>query len=108
MPNARPIEDMPQLHFRFNAMFTHPEARGLGIAKALMERAFNHGSNEAVKFGKSFTASIVVDAHNVPARRLYERSGFLAFAEEPLFPGSSRIEIIMKYTSSLAEEKVTG
>jgi ribosomal protein S18 acetylase RimI-like enzyme len=89
-------------------MFTHPEARGLGIAKALMARAFSHGSNEAVKFGRPFTASIVVSADNVPARRLYERSGFVAFAEEPMFPGSSRIEVIMKYTPNLAEEKVKG
>jgi hypothetical protein len=99
---------MPQLHFRVNAMFTLPEARGLGIAKALIASAFNYGSKEAVKFGKSFAASIVVNKNNVPARQLYERSGFVAFAEEPFSPGDPRIEVIMKYTSGLAEEKITG
>ncbi|KAE8453763.1 hypothetical protein EG329_009274 [Mollisiaceae sp. DMI_Dod_QoI] len=93
-----------QSHFRVNGMFTLPEARGQGVAKALMERFFKYGAVEAAKVGKEFVSSIVVDADNPPARNLYEKCGFVALSEEPFGPGGSRIAVLMKYDPNSSEK----
>lgn len=90
-----------QLHFRLNGMFTRPEARGQGIAKALIERFFEYGRDEASKAGKDFVCTVVVDADNTPAKTLYEKSGFVPLIEEPYLPGSSRVVVLSKYPSGV-------
>ncbi|KAF8867212.1 hypothetical protein BDZ45DRAFT_7149 [Acephala macrosclerotiorum] len=90
-----------QLHFRVNGMFTIPEARGQGAAKALLDCFFEFGTEEAGKAGKKFVTSIVVDADNLPAMKLYEKCGYVAVREEP--HGLSRIAVLMKYPSSPSE-----
>ena len=85
------------LHWRVNAMFTLPEARGQGIAKALMQRAISYGCDEAAKAGKVFAGSIAVDEDNPAARSLYTKCGFVAIKEEPFAPESSRKVLLLKY-----------
>ncbi|KUJ20547.1 uncharacterized protein LY89DRAFT_640184 [Mollisia scopiformis] len=94
-----------QLHFRINGMFTLPEARGQGIAKALIERFFEHGKEEANKVGKNFVCSIVVDADNTPAKNLYEKCGFVSLIQET-YPESSRVAILMKYPATSEKTNV--
>lgn len=86
-------------------MFTLPEFRGQGIAKALMEKVIKFGSAEAARTGKEFAGSIIVDADNVAARTLYEKSGYVAIREEPAFPGTTRVALVMKYSPSSVDSK---
>lgn len=78
-------------------MFTHPEARGQGLAQALIEKFFKDGSERAKREGKDLVCSIVVDADNPPAKKLYEKCGFVTIAEEPYLPGSERMVVLMKW-----------
>lgn len=86
-------------------MFTIPEARGQGAAKALLNSFFEFGTEEAGKAGKEFVTSIVVDADNPPAMKLYKKCGYVAVREEP--HGPSRIAVLMKYPSSPTEATST-
>jgi ribosomal protein S18 acetylase RimI-like enzyme len=79
-------------------MFTLPEVRRQGIAKALMEKVVEFGSQEASRTGREFAGSIVVDADNPAAKALYERSGYVVLREEPVSLGSSRTVLLMKYS----------
>ncbi|KAH7330311.1 acyl-CoA N-acyltransferase [Rhexocercosporidium sp. MPI-PUGE-AT-0058] len=91
-------EPLPEYHLRIDGMFTLPEARGQGIAKALLQKSLEYGSEEARKTRMSFVASIVVDDDNPPAKALYSKCGFEAISQEPMFVGSPRILVLMKYT----------
>lgn len=64
-------------------MFTLPKARGQGIAKTLIQKALQYGSDRAEETGKEFVGSIVVDADNSPAKSLYQKCGFTFLKEEP-------------------------
>lgn len=59
-------------------VYVRPEARGSGVASALMRAALDHaqGLVELVQLG--------VASDNAAARRLYERFGFVAYGTEPL------------------------
>jgi ribosomal protein S18 acetylase RimI-like enzyme len=87
-------------------MFTHPDARGQGIAQALIERFFKDGSEKAKSLGKDLVCSIVVDADNPAAKKLYEKCGFVTLSEEPYFPGSPRVVVLMKWDSKCRKEAV--
>jgi GNAT superfamily N-acetyltransferase len=78
-------------------MFTPPEARGQGIAQALIERVIKYGFDEAARIGKTFAASILVYEDNPAARGLYAKCGFVPFKEEPLDGESPRVVIFLKY-----------
>lgn len=58
-------------------VYVRPAARGTGVSRALMQTALDHarGRVELVQIG--------VAQDNVPARRLYERLGFVAYGTEP-------------------------
>ncbi|KAG4442737.1 hypothetical protein IFR05_001754 [Cadophora sp. M221] len=90
-------EELSQYHMRINGMFTLPEARGQGIAKALVENCLACGSAEARKAGMTFVASIVVDDNNPAARALYSKCGFVEISQKPVFIESHRIAVLMKY-----------
>ncbi len=85
-----------EYHVRINGMFTLPEARGQGIAKALVEEVLKYGTNEAMKLGRTYAASIVVDMDNPAARALYEKCGFLPVKQETFYNGSPREVLLMK------------
>ncbi|KAL2067301.1 hypothetical protein VTL71DRAFT_1725 [Oculimacula yallundae] len=104
-PSANPWEvsrsgkdgSLEEYHLRINGMFTLPEARGQGIAKALLENALEFGSKEAKKTELTFVATMVVDDDNVPARALYAKCGFVEISRENMFLDSPRIAVLMKY-----------
>lgn len=83
-------------------MFTLPEVRRQGVAKALIEKVVKFGSEEASRTGKTFAGTIVVDADNPAAKALYERAGYVVNKEEIHSPGSSRTVLLMKYSPSPA------
>lgn len=58
-------------------MYVRPEARGLGIGAALVERVIAQARSEVEILGLS------VVTENASARRLYERLGFVAYGTEP-------------------------
>jgi len=84
-------------------MFTLPEARGQGLAKTLIFKAIQYGSEEAAKAGKTFTATLVVDDDNEAARALYEKCGFSPIKQKPFNAGRERISMLMKYSPSSAK-----
>lgn len=79
-------------------MFTLPEVRGEGVAKALMQNGIRNAMREATVSGKMYLGSIVVDADNVPAVRLYKKFGFVVIKEEPRMVGSDRRALLMRYS----------
>ena len=86
-------------HWRINGMFTLPEARGQGTAKALIEAAKKFGATHADAAGKHLVLSIAVDEDNVAAKALYHRCGFVTIKEETN-RADSRNVLLMKWTSS--------
>jgi len=68
-----PKEEQAEWYCRINAMFTLPEARGKGIAQALLAAGLKYGADEEAAVGNPFVGSIVVGFHNTPARKLYEK-----------------------------------
>ena len=68
-------------HWRINGMFTLPEARGQGIAKALIDAAKEFGGIQAEEAGKDVVLSIAVDEDNVAAKSLYSSCGFVTITE---------------------------
>jgi ribosomal protein S18 acetylase RimI-like enzyme len=86
-------------HWRINGMFTLPEARGQGTAKALIEAAKKFGAAEAAASGKDLVFSIAVDEDNVPAKALYQSCGFVTIKEE-INRGDSRNVLLMKWNPS--------
>jgi len=86
-------------HWRINGMFTLPEARGQGTAKALIETAKKFGAAQADASGKDLVLSIAVDEDNVAAKSLYERCGFVTISEE-VNRGDMRNVLLMKWQPS--------
>lgn len=78
-------------------MFTLPEVRGQGVARATLKSAMKHGLKLATEKSQVYTASIVVDADNTPAIALYEQSRFVSIRGE-IMPGTIRKVILMKYS----------
>jgi len=90
--------DQPQAHYRINAMFTLPEARGKGLAKALIQKSLEFGSCQARQSGKDFVATIVVEKDNIAAKSLYDKCGFRFIKEENSSAHGRTLKVIvMKY-----------
>lgn len=84
-------------HFRLNALFTMPEARGKGLAMDLIAEALSfsrdfsqHRAVEEEHGG--FVVSIAVEEDNIAARKLYEKCGFqgIGDVEIGVRPGDDR------------------
>lgn len=82
-------------HFRVNGMFTLPEMRGRGVGKKILQEALKYAAHEATALGREFVGSIVVESYNEPARRLYDKCGFVAIKEEAHGDGDA-IAVLMK------------
>lgn len=76
------------------AMYVAPEARGRGIADALMRAALERArTTDGV-----LQVHLAVTSHNVAARKLYERHGFVRYGTDPralLVDGSPYDEDLM-------------
>ncbi|GAP90468.1 putative acyl- N-acyltransferase [Rosellinia necatrix] len=76
------------LCFQMSAVYTIPEARGQGLAKALIRAATEEAHSRArERGGRPLTLSVVVYATNAAAISVYERCGFVKSAEgaKPVF-----------------------
>ncbi len=74
------------------SMWVRPAARGLGVGQALVEAAAGWG-----KARRHDSLYLWVTETNAPARRLYERCGFIPTGErQPLPSDPSRPEIRMR------------
>jgi len=99
-PSVNPWEleggaEQAELHFRYNGVFTIPEARGKGVAKALVEKGKEFAHARAKALGKPFVGSLVVEAENIAARRLYETSGFSFLKEEHYTKYGRSMEVVL-------------
>lgn len=73
-------------------MWVAPEARGQGVAAALLAEAVRWSSARGAQ-----ALQLGVNCANLPAVRLYERAGFLETGlREPMRPGSALIEQRMR------------
>jgi GNAT superfamily N-acetyltransferase len=98
-----PAKEPAVSHWRVNGMFVLPEVRRQGTAGALIEKSMAFGQEQAALSGKEFVASIAVDDDNPPAKRLYEKCGFVTIKSEPLEPDSPRRILLMKYMPRVGE-----
>ncbi|RDL41989.1 Acyl-CoA N-acyltransferases (Nat) [Venustampulla echinocandica] len=96
--NSLAGEEPRYWHSRIDGIFTAPEVRGRGVAKALIEKGIKFGLDEAAKSDKEYVASIVVDSDNAAAKGLYEKYGYVTIKEEPRSPGSARTVLLMEYS----------
>jgi GNAT superfamily N-acetyltransferase len=64
-------------------MWVDPGCRGRGVGLALLGRALSWAADKGAS-----AVHLAVTAGDSPARRLYEREGFVTVSEEPLRPGS--------------------
>jgi len=91
-------------HWRINGMFTLPQARGQGIAKALIKKGLEYASTQAARSGKPFVASLVVDNDNLAAKALYEKCGFSTIKEDPFSRRGQNVAVLlMKFTPEAQE-----
>ncbi|RFU36047.1 hypothetical protein B7463_g358, partial [Scytalidium lignicola] len=90
----------PVLYFRINGMFTHPEARGQGIASRLIKQALAFAEARAASLGKEFAVSIAVKAANTAAKALYEKCGFTTVQEEIHSAADPNAILLMVYEPS--------
>ena len=73
-------------------MWVAPEARGQGVAGALLDEAIRWAHARGAR-----ALQLGVNCANLPAVRLYERAGFLETGlREPMRPGSALIEQRMR------------
>jgi ribosomal protein S18 acetylase RimI-like enzyme len=71
--------------YQLNGLYVMPEARKLGVGKALVDTAFENGRNlERARNGRKALFQVRVESENVAARKLYERAGFSATRQETL------------------------
>ena len=61
------------------AMYVAPEVRGTGTADALMGAAIDAARN----MKDVLQVHLAVTSHNIAARKLYERNGFIRYSTEP-------------------------
>lgn len=71
------------LHFHLNGMFVDPVARGSGLGIALIQAAIEKAKAEAASLNVGMRATICVYDHNVVARTLYEKAGFIVVERRP-------------------------
>lgn len=64
-------------HFHLNGMFVSPEARGAGLAKALVRHALATAEVESRATGSDLFCTLLVDEINAAAVGLYKKSGFV-------------------------------
>ncbi|KAI1322003.1 hypothetical protein F5Y16DRAFT_404866 [Xylariaceae sp. FL0255] len=69
--------------FQMAAVYTVPEARGCGLAKALITAASDEAAKLAAAAKRSLALSVVVYATNNAAISVYERCGFVKGADGP-------------------------
>lgn len=79
-----------------------PEARGRGIAKALVKAVTEKAMDEANRLRRQLVLSVVVYSTNYAAISFYESCGFVADAEGPRISfnpvkNSSEEELCMRY-----------
>ncbi|KAL9089600.1 MAG: hypothetical protein Q9165_005632 [Trypethelium subeluteriae] len=87
-----------------NGMFVMPEARGLGLGRALMNAALGRAAEKSRESGaETLKCTIIVDKENDPARTLYLRSGFEVVKEEMFRPeiGKERPALTMELSRSV-------
>lgn len=71
------------LFYHMNAVFTHPDFKGIGVAHSLIEKAFAFSRSQSARTdAKKMRCTILVEKDNVAATRLYQKSGFSIVAEE--------------------------
>ncbi|KAI1459395.1 hypothetical protein F4805DRAFT_455878 [Annulohypoxylon moriforme] len=90
------------LSFQISGVYTTPEARGQGIAKALIKTASEQALNSAKRQDKQLSLSVVVYASNNAAIALYENCGYVVNEGGPRssfnpHKNSSFEELVMHY-----------
>ncbi|KAJ6786726.1 hypothetical protein PWT90_09664 [Aphanocladium album] len=76
-PEERDKDSKTLLHWAVNGVYTAPDARRQGIAKAVFERALDYAFATAEAEGKSCLVSVLARADNEVAIGIYQRMGFI-------------------------------
>lgn len=79
---ALPIESLPDGSKEIHRLYIHPEYKGKGIGRNLMEHAF---ANPVLKASKYHYLSVYED--NLPAQKFYQNYGFSIIGEYDYYVG---------------------
>ncbi|KAI0838976.1 hypothetical protein F5Y06DRAFT_296135 [Hypoxylon sp. FL0890] len=98
------VEASP-LSFQISGVYTVPDARGKGIAKALIKTAVEEAINDAKQQDRKLNLSVIVYASNHAAISFYESCGFVADPAGPRtsfnpHKNRSEVELCMHYRRS--------
>lgn len=77
VPEERDKDSATLLHWAVNGVYTAPDARRQGIAKAVFEKALAFSFAAAEMEGKSCLVSIYAREENEVAIGMYQRMGFV-------------------------------
>lgn len=83
-PSANTARDSeaPVAQFYMNGTFVHPDARGTGVGKAMIQAAFRKAKAHSEGVSDKATITVLVNRENQAACRLYASSGFRVTGEE--------------------------
>lgn len=64
------------LHYHLNGMFVVPEARCMGVARALISHVLQQAQHHCEALGQDLVCTLIVDEMNTAAYQLYLSCGF--------------------------------
>ncbi|KAI1373623.1 hypothetical protein F4677DRAFT_212783 [Hypoxylon crocopeplum] len=79
----RDHEEASPVSFQISGVYTAPEARGQGVAKAVVKAAAEQAAKYAKQRGKQLALSVVVYASNTAAIAFYETCSFVVSTKGP-------------------------
>ncbi|KAI0125763.1 acyl-CoA N-acyltransferase [Xylariales sp. AK1849] len=97
--------DETTLHFQLTGVYTRAEARGQGLAQAVVKVALERALGETQRHGKECTIGVVVYVTNTAAISFYEKCGFAGSGPRlgDSDSDSSRPELLLHYRHSHAQ-----
>jgi len=73
-----------------NWFCVHPEARGHGYGAAMLEKAVSESIKRQKRYLRLWTTN---GTHERPAQNLYEKMGFIIYAQEPYREGDATLKL---------------
>lgn len=96
---AKSIPPGSRVVYTLVGVYVLPEGRGAGNGRRLVEAAITAVYGETTAKGVNATVVVLVTKHNLSAKRLYERVGFVAGSDTVDVEGEEKWELVMNVGS---------